>query len=87
MKRSDMWEDIIDNEHKSQLLFNLYIRWQNEHEYEDIADYLKVIKAQIPTAYGITKRPFGIKIKCNDGNLKVDVVEKGGYLQLKGRDI
>ena len=47
-----------------QLAENLYVRWQNEKDYEDIADYAKCF-AQIAQDTGCTivrgtKRPFGV---------------------------
>ena len=42
---------------------NLYSRWQDEKEYEDFADYEKVLKEKITELpiKSATKRPFGIK--------------------------
>ena len=45
-------------------LSNLFGRWQDEREYEDIADYGKAIAAQLPEGFkliAMQKRPFGFK--------------------------
>ena len=80
MKKVELWEKINDGD--AELLFNLWGRWQDEHEYEDINDYLEAIQKHIPQAYAITKRPFGIKCKADDGNLYITAKIKGKYLQL-----
>lgn len=45
------------------LMFALYDRWQNEKEYEDIKDYLKLVNEFLKThkmeAVKMNKRPFG----------------------------
>jgi len=82
MKRNQMWEKV--NNENAELLISLWERWQDEKEYEDIGDYLKHIQQSIDNVISITKRPFGIKIKCDDGLMKVDVMKKGNYLNLRG---
>lgn len=42
----------------------LYCRWQDEKEYEDIADYAKPIRPLLPAGMNfrrMTKRPFGFE--------------------------
>jgi hypothetical protein len=44
------------------LMVNLYCRWLDEKDYEDINDYLVVIKKEVPSNIIISKmnkRPFG----------------------------
>lgn len=65
-------------------LCNLYERWQDEKEYEDINDYLTVIQKHIPEAKTISKRPFGITCECDDGKIKISVKVKGNYLTING---
>ena len=55
-----------------ELLVNLYGRWQDEKEYEDITSYAKPI---FPAAmeHGVrilkmTKRPFGLQFVTPNGN-------------------
>lgn len=46
----------------AELLAQLWCRWQDEREYEDIAEYRAVIKAKLPkgfTMLTMSKRPFG----------------------------
>lgn len=52
----------------SQLIGNLYSRWLEESEYEDIAEYGKVVKNALKSYECVefikmTKRPFGFIIK------------------------
>lgn len=45
-----------------QLMSNLYGRWQDEKEHEDINDYKAPIEKNLPSGFVITKmnkRPFG----------------------------
>lgn len=48
---------------------NLYSRWLDEHEYEDINDYAEVIKKELPadmTMLSIHKKPFGFKFEIGN---------------------
>ena len=57
---NDMFNDVSD------FVENLASRWQHEKEYEDIAEYQKVIQQLLPKGFVITamtKRPFGFKFK------------------------
>ena len=78
-----LWEKI--NKENADLLCDLWERWQDEKEYEDIQDYLEVIQKHIPEAYKITKRPFGVHCKCDDGEIHVQVKRDGNYLKLVGK--
>jgi len=68
MTKQETWAHINATESITELLFSLWERWQDEKDYEDIQDYLQVIQKSLPNAYKITKRPFGIAVKCTDGN-------------------
>ena len=63
--------DIINNKKVTSTFFNLWERWQDESEYEDIADYGKVLAKSIRDAgqpisrEKPTKRPFGLKCMIN----------------------
>jgi hypothetical protein len=49
---------------------NLYFRWLDESEYEDIGDYGAAIKKILPEDWifvKMSKKPFGAKIKIGDG--------------------
>ena len=79
----ELWKNVNNNH--ADLLFNLWGRWQDEKEYEDIQDYLTVIQKYIPEAYKITKRPFGIRCKCDDGDIHIQVKRKGDYVKMFGK--
>jgi len=81
MTKQEIWA-AINEDKTSNFFFSLYERWQDEKEYEDIADYLTAIKKSIPEAYAITKRPFGIKCKGSDGNIHAFIKQKGNAIQL-----
>jgi hypothetical protein len=66
-------------------LFDLAERWMDERGHEDIDEYLTVIERQIPEAFAITKRPFGVNCKADDGNVKVDVLKNGNRLSIRTR--
>ena len=70
------------NSTHAELLCGLWERWQDEKDYEDINDYLAVIKNHLPSAYKMSKRPFGVLCKCDDGDLHIQVKRKGNYLNL-----
>lgn len=80
---NELWENVNNNH--ANLLFNLWGRWQDEKEYGDIQDYLMVIQKYIPEAYKITKRPFGVHCKCNDGEVHIQVKRSGRCLKLVGK--
>ena len=54
----------------SKILGNLYCRWQDEKDYEDINDYslplINVAKNHGIENLTMTKKPFGCKIQLND---------------------
>lgn len=89
MKALQQWRAINkeDNGKTAQfliLLVDLYDRWQDECEYEDLDDYLEVIQKYIPGAFEMTEEPFGFKIKCDDGILAVWIYDDGEQLKLRG---
>jgi len=86
MTRQEIWS-AVNTDNTSEFLFSLYERWQDEKEYEDIADYLAAIQKSVPEAYAITKRPFGIKCKANDGNIHIFIKRKGNSIQLSAKNI
>lgn len=81
-------QDIVNNDKLTLAMFNLYERWLDEHEYEDINDYAKVIKG-VADKEGITlhnvsgtKRPFGIKFNFNGNQYHFYVKREGKYMRL-----
>lgn len=82
--------NIVNNEKLSNVLFNLYCRWQDERDYEDIEEYGKVIgsvmEKEFPT-YGIkvtkaSKRPFGVKIEMGGYNFHIFLKFRGNYMSV-----
>ena len=67
---------ITDNAITHRLTY-LYGRWCDEHEYEDINDYLTNFKQLVPNAIKAHKRPFGFSVQCDDGVMVIKVKSKG----------
>lgn len=66
------------------VLVYLYERWQDEKEYEDIGEYLQVIKQYIPEATKMYKRPFGVACEVADGVfLHVSIQRSGNRLAMR----
>jgi hypothetical protein len=67
--------------HDAQNTFeHLWARWQDEKEYEDIADYADPL-AKIATPLGVSivkmhRSPFGCQFKTTDGNYIVKVTSR-----------
>lgn len=64
---------------------NLYCRWLDEKEYEDIADYKAVIQARIPQMKIVSmhKRPFGFTAKSEGKTYRFTVTMKNySYKQI-----
>jgi len=84
---------IVNNDMISSTFFNLYDRWQDESEYEDIKEYGKVIANTIAKEFptlGVTlaqatKRPFGVKIDTNKGAYQLWIKLKGHYATICGK--
>lgn len=52
------------------LVVRLAGRWADESQFENIAEYQKVIEAELPRGFTITrmtKRPFGFEFTIGDG--------------------
>lgn len=84
MKTAEQWKAITTEGRTQDLLAYLYDRWQDEKKYEDIADYLQAIQRDVPNAYDITGEPFGFKVKCDDGILKVLLSDDGDHIEFHG---
>lgn len=72
MKKIEVWNLVGE---KSEFLFGLWDRWQEEQEYEDIQDYLTAIQKHFPVACEITANPFAFVCKCDDGAIKIVIGE------------
>jgi len=82
-------KNIIRNEKVGKCFYNLYDRWRDESDYEDINEYGKaivnVIKQEFPdyeiTLISSTKRPFGVKFKLYHAKVHLFVrIEKGNLI-------
>lgn len=66
----------------TETLSYLWSRWQDEKEYENIADYIKPLETMLaeqginPGICTMTKRPFGIKINMGGKVYQVKVTSK-----------
>jgi hypothetical protein len=87
--------NIVNNKAVGNAFFNLYDRWLDESEYEDINEYGKAITNTIvkefPT-YNVTlikatKRPFGVKVKVCDVDVHVWIKIKGRYASICAKRI
>ena len=89
MNKHQLWAKVnTENDGKiAEFLFYLYSRWQDEKECEDINEYLKAFQARVPEAFKISKRPFGVTCKCDDGNLLICVKKEGRYLKINGKSV
>ena len=86
----DRIKNIINNSSVGRAFYNLFDRWQDECEYEDIDEYGKAIfntiNKQFPK-YDIkyvkaTEEPFGVIINIGGKNIHVFVKLSNCYLQL-----
>ena len=81
---------IMNNEKVGNCFFNLYDRWRDESEHEDISQYgdviIKTINNQFPqfgaSLVASTKRPFGVKINLDGQKFHINIKLKGGYAVL-----
>ena len=86
-------KEIVNNDNIWNAFYNLYDRWRDESEYEDINDYGKAIAKTIAKEYPsydiklvqTTKRPFGVKIKTNSSTYSVWIKISGCHAHLCGK--
>ena len=66
-ERKEVVSKLFDNLKLQTTLVNLYSRWLDEKEYEDIKEYGKVIEPFVTKIGGklllMSKRPFGFKME------------------------
>jgi hypothetical protein len=72
-----LWNDL------ETLMFNLYSRWLDEKEYEDINDYAAPIKPKVEAIGGtfikMNKRPFGFDYRLNGVTYNIFINSRGYY--------
>lgn len=69
------------------LLGNLWARWQDEKEYEDINEYGARIAKQFPEGWKLlksNKRPFGITVQIEAEEWKISITGRSmGWKRVK----
>ena len=88
-------KEIINNETIGNVMYNLYDRWRDESECEDINEYGKAIVNSIHVhlphldvkLIGATKRPFGVKLQVGGEKVHIFTRIKGSYVQLCAKSI
>jgi len=90
----NLLKELVNNEKIGNTFFNLYDRWQDESEYEDINEYGKAIALTIATEFPYnvkliqaTKSPFGVKISTSKGVFQLWIKLKGHFASICGKKI
>ena len=84
-----MYNALVNSQKILNLFVNLYIRWQDEKEYEDFNEYAKVMARNVKNVIGDitdvkgTKHPFGIKFTHNNKKLHLTLNVQNEYANLK----
>ena len=67
MPAEQIWKRV--QESQLPFLMNLYERWQDEHEYEDFADYRAAAFENCPGLIALWAHPFRAEYTATDGTL------------------
>ena len=67
-------------------LFNLFLIWLDEKDYEDPEDYKKKILRLFPEAVKAKVRPFGFFVPCDECTVFVFVEKKGSRFVVEWRN-
>lgn len=84
-----MYNTLVNSQKILNLFVNLYMRWQDEKEYEDFNEYAVVMACNVKNVIGNitdvkgTKRPFGIKFTHDNKRLHLTLKVQNGYANLK----
>ena len=84
-----MYNTLVNSQKILNLFVNLYMRWQDEKEYEDFNDYAEVMACNVKNVIGDitnvtgTQHPFGIKFTHNNKKLHLTLKVQNGYANLK----
>jgi hypothetical protein len=79
-RRFLLLREMTQSERIANVFFNLHERWQDEKEYEDIADYAAPLQSVLPAECVIekmTKRPFGCKLAVRGAPFKLFLTPRG----------
>ena len=95
MTATDKLIKVINNENVGKSFYNLYDRWRDESEYEDIKEYGKALIGSINRncpecnvqLVSSTKKPFGIKVKIDDVVFHIFVKLRGGYIVVSAKKV
>lgn len=85
MTKQEKIKAILGNRNLFNTFANLWERWQDEKEYEDINEYGKVLFKKLTelhpnfgvTYVGANKRPFGIRVTIDGTTLNIFVKTQG----------
>lgn len=86
------WKKVLEDKKFTTLATNLFIRWLDESEYEDINEYAEVLMDGIKKANGsplevkdvvACKRPFGVKFTTPCDNKRWQFKHTTTYYSLK----
>lgn len=85
MNNAEFINKVIYNKEVSNTFANLWDRWQDEKEYEDINEYGKVLHGAINKVdecmlFKATKKPFGVKVYRAGQLIHFFMKRKGSYL-------
>ena len=85
MNNAEFVNKVIYNENVSNTFANLWDRWQDEKDYEDINEYGKVLHSAISKVdecmlFKATQRPFGVKVYRGGQLIHFYMKKKGNYL-------
>lgn len=84
-----MYNTLVNSQKILNLFVNLYIRWQDEKEYEDFNEYAEVMAHNVKNVIGDitdvkgTQHPFGIKFTHNNNKLHLTLNVQNEYANLK----
>ena len=84
-----MYNTLVNSQKILNLFVNLYMRWQDEKEYEDFNEYIEVMTSNVKNVIGNitdakgTKCPFGIKFTHDNKRLHLTLKVQNGYANLK----
>ena len=85
MDNAEFINKVINNEEVSNTFANLWERWQDEKDYEDINKYGNVLHGAINEIgecmlFKATKKPFGVKVYRAGQLIHFYMKRKGSYL-------